>query len=118
DLASGSEDTSDVRRRIALQGRDETKVAFMRGLVTYVGSTEAEAQAKKAELDTLLPTKQSLAQLSTFVGQDCSDWNLDEPLPTLPPASDFPGPQARYATILRIAETEKPTVRQLLGLLA
>ncbi|MDN6498885.1 MAG: LLM class flavin-dependent oxidoreductase [Yaniella sp.] len=118
DLASGREYTSDVRRRIALQGRDETKIAFMPGLVTYVGSTEAEAQAKKAELDTLLPTKQSLAQLSTFVGQDCSDWNLDEPVPTLPPASDFPGPQGRYATILRIVETEKPTVRQLLGLLA
>lgn len=118
DLASGKEYTSDLKRRIASQGRDERKVAVMPGLVTYVGSTEAEAQAKKAELDILLPTKQSLDQLSTFIGQDCSDWNLDDPVPALPPASSFSGPQGRYMTILRIVETERPTVRQLLGLLA
>src|SRR5690625_5831838 len=30
----------------------------------------------------------------------------------------FKGPKGRYATILRIIETEQPTVRQLLGRLA
>lgn len=118
DLASGQEYYTDLKKRIALEGRDSTKVAIMPGLVTYLGSTEAQAQAKQAEVDALLPTEQALAQLSTFTGQDCTTWDLDAPVPDLPPAGEFPGPQGRYVTILRIIEAERPTVRQLLGRLA
>ena len=75
-------------------------------------------QGDKAAVDALLPTDQSLAQLSTFVQQDCSDWELDAPVPPLPALEQFSGPQGRYATILRIIEVEQPTVRQLLGRLA
>ena len=116
--AQGQEYYADLKNRIASQGRDPNTVAIMPGLVTYLGSTEAEARAKQAEIDQLLPTKQSLAQLSTFIGQDCSDWELDMPVPDLPPASEFTGPQGRYVTILRILKAERPTVRQLLGRLA
>src|SRR3546814_16017938 len=72
----------------------------MPGLVTYVGSTVAEARAKKAELDLLLPTEQSIRQLSLFTGQDCEHWDLDGPVPPLPPLEAFTGPPGRYATIL------------------
>ncbi|MDN6300706.1 MAG: LLM class flavin-dependent oxidoreductase [Micrococcaceae bacterium] len=118
DLASGQDYYADLKRRIAAEGRDPSKVAIMPGLVTFLGSTEAEALAGQAEVDALLPTEQSLAQLGMFIGQDCRDWDLDAPVPTLPPASEFTGPQGRYATILRIVEAERPTVRQLLGRLA
>lgn len=118
DLVSGQEYYADLKKRIALQGRDPATVAIMPGLVTYLGSTEAEARAKQAEIDELLPTEAALAQLSTFIGQDCSSWELDAPVPDLPPAREFAGPQGRYATILRILEAERPTVRQLLGRLA
>lgn len=116
--AQGQEYYADLKKRIALQGRNPASVAIMPGLVTYLGSTDAEARAKQADIDQFLPTKQSLAQLSTFIGQDCSDWDLDAPVPDLPPAREFAGPQGRYATILRILEAERPTVRQLLGRLA
>lgn len=46
------------------------------------------------------------------------DWELDAPVPPLPPLEAFTGPKGRYATVLRIIETERPTVRQLLGRLA
>jgi alkanesulfonate monooxygenase SsuD/methylene tetrahydromethanopterin reductase-like flavin-dependent oxidoreductase (luciferase family) len=69
-------------------------------------------------VDALLPTAHSLAQLGTFIGQDCTEWELDAPVPSLPPTAEFTGPQGRYSTILRIIEAEKPTVRQLLGRLA
>lgn len=118
ELASGQEYYADLKSRIATQGRNPATVAIMPGLVTYVGSTEAEARAKQADIDQLLPTEQALAQLSTFIGQDCSDWELDAPVPDLPPAGEFTGPQGRYTTILRIIEVERPTVRQLLGRLA
>ena len=71
-----------------------------------------------AELDALLPVEESLAQLSMFTGQDCSDWELDAPVPELPPLAEFAGPQGRYETILRIISKDSPTVRELLGTLA
>ncbi len=118
DLPSAQAYYADVKRRIAKAGRDPERVAIMPGLVTYIGSTEAEARAKQAATDALLPAEQSLAQLGMFVQQDCSSWELDAVVPALPPSSDFTGPQGRYATILRIIEAERPTVRQLLGRLA
>ena len=118
DLPSAKDYYADVKRRIAAAGRRPESVSIMPGLVTYVGSTEAEADARQAEIDELLPAQQSLAQLSSFVQQDCSGWALDGPVPALPPLAGFSGPQGRYATILRIIESERPTVRQLLGRLA
>lgn len=118
DLPVAVEYRSDLRRRIAAVGRDPDRTAIMPGLVTYVGSTMAEARRKQAELDELLPVEASLRQLSTFVGQDTTQWELDAPVPELPPLQEFTGPKGRYATILRIIETERPTVRQLLGRLA
>ncbi|HWL28713.1 MAG TPA: LLM class flavin-dependent oxidoreductase, partial [Burkholderiaceae bacterium] len=47
-----------------------------------------------------------------------SDWELDAPVPDLVPLEQFTGPKGRYATVLRIIQTERPTVRQLLGRLA
>ena len=117
DLPAAQAYYRDIKRRVREAGRHDP-VPIMPGLVTYVGSTEAEARARQRELDELLPTAASLRQLSGFVGQDCSDWELDAPVPSLPPLEKFSGPQGRYGTILRIIETEKPTVRQLLGRLA
>ncbi|WP_032378591.1 LLM class flavin-dependent oxidoreductase [Rhodococcoides fascians] len=118
DLVAAQSYYDDVKARIAHAGRDSAAVGIMPGLVTYIGSTMDEARRKKAELDQLLPTEQSLAMLSTFTGQDCAAWELDEPVPALPPAAEFTGPQGRYETILRIVEKDAPTVRELLGTLA
>jgi len=117
DLPAAQSYYRDIKQRVRAAGRRDP-VAIMPGLVTYVGSTEAEARARQRELDELLPTQASLRQLSGFVGRDCSQWELDAPVPALPPLEDFTGPKGRYGTILRIIETEKPTVRQLLGRLA
>jgi len=118
DLVAAQSYYDDVKARIVHAGRDSAAVGIMPGLVTYIGSTMDEARRKKAELDQLLPTEQSLAMLSTFTGQDCAAWELDEPVPPLPPAAEFTGPQGRYETILRIVEKDAPTVRELLGTLA
>ncbi|MCJ0979961.1 LLM class flavin-dependent oxidoreductase [Rhodococcus sp. ARC_M12] len=118
DLVAAQSYYGDVKSRIDSAGRDSATVGIMPGLVTYIGSTMDEARRKKAELDELLPTEQSLAMLSTFTGQNCAAWELDAPLPYLPPAAEFTGPQGRYETILRIVEKDAPTVRELLGTLA
>ncbi|KQU56219.1 monooxygenase [Rhodococcus sp. Leaf278] len=118
DLVAAQSYYDDVKALIAHAGRDSAAVGIMPGLVTYIGSTMDEARRKKVELDQLLPNEQSLAMLSTFTGQECAAWELDDPVPPLPPASEFPGPQGRYETILRIVEKDGPTVRELLGTLA
>src|SRR5690625_1934492 len=87
------------------------------GLVTYVGETREEALAKKAALDGRLPIETALKQLSFFVQQDCSLWDLDKEVPPLPPVEEFTGPVGRYETILEIVHDTKPTVRELLGYL-
>ncbi|WBL19917.1 NtaA/DmoA family FMN-dependent monooxygenase [Citricoccus sp. NR2] len=118
DAQAGRRYRADLRRRVAAAGRNPDDVVVMPGLVTEVASTEREARARRAELDALLPVAESLRQLSFFVGQDASDWELDAPVPELPPVEEFTGPVGRYATVLRMIETRQPTVRELLGLLA
>lgn len=117
DLPAAQAYYRDIKQRVRALGRTDP-VPIMPGLVTYVASTEAEARRKQQELDELLPAPDALRQLSLYVGQDCSGWSLDEPVPRLPPLDAFTGPKGRYATVLRIIEQERPTVRQLLGRLA
>ncbi|MCQ9616358.1 LLM class flavin-dependent oxidoreductase [Paenalcaligenes niemegkensis] len=117
DLPAAQSYYRDIKRRVREANR-HVEVPIMPGLVTYVGSTHQEALAKQKELDELLPAETSLRQLGQFIAQDCMDWDLDAPVPALPPLDEFTGPKGRYGTILRIIQTENPTVRQLLGRLA
>lgn len=117
DLPTAQGYYADIKQRVKAVGRN-APVPIMPGLVTYVASTEEEARAKQRELDECLPSAAALRQLGVFIEQDCSDWELDAPVPELPPLEEFKGPQGRYSTILRIIQTEQPTVRQLLGRLA
>ncbi|ATG50389.1 LLM class flavin-dependent oxidoreductase [Brachybacterium vulturis] len=118
DLESAHAYRTDVRARAAALGRDPDLIAVMPGLVTYVGSTEEEVRRLQADLHSRLPVEHSLRQLAFFVGQDTSGWELDAPVPPLPPLEEFTGPKGRYATVLRIIRTARPTVRELLGFLA
>lgn len=117
DLAAAQDYYQDIKQRTLAAGR-QVPLPVMPGLVTYVASTTDEARAKQQRLDELLPTRAALKQLEGFIFQDCSQWELDAPVPPLPPLESFSGPKGRYATILRIIEDERPTLRQLLGRLA
>ena len=118
DLESAHAYRSDLRARAAALGRDPETIAVMPGLVAHVAATEEEARRVRADLDSRLPVADSLRQLSFFTGQDTSTWELDAPVPPLPPLEEFTGPKGRYATVLRIIDSAQPSVRELLGLLA
>ncbi len=98
-------------------GASNRHIKVFPGLVTYVGRTHEEALAKKASLDEKLPIGTALKQLSFFLQQDCSGWDIDQKVPLLPPAEEFTGPVGRYETILGIIEDTQPTVKELLGYL-
>lgn len=95
----------------------DRQIKVFPGLVTYVGRTYEEALAKKTALDNRLPIETALKQLSYFLRQDSSDWQLDKKVPSLPPVEEFTGPVGRYETILEIINDTQPTVRELLGYL-
>ncbi|XKE67578.1 LLM class flavin-dependent oxidoreductase [Jeotgalibacillus malaysiensis] len=96
----------------------ERHIKIFPGLVTYVGRTYEEALAKKTALDEKLPLETSLNQLSFFLQQDCSSWDIDKKVPSLPPVEEFKGPVGRYETILEIINDTEPTVKELLGYLS
>ncbi|WP_142828501.1 LLM class flavin-dependent oxidoreductase [Planococcus soli] len=100
------------------QNKDcERYIKVFPGLVTYVGRTHEEALAKKSALDEKLPVETALKRLSFFLQQDCSNWEIDKKVPTLPPVEEFMGPVGRYETILEIINDTQPTVKELLGYL-
>lgn len=106
-----------VNEAIKASENPNRHIKILPGLVTYVGKTKEEALEKKKALDDLLPIQTALKQLSTFVQQNCTSWELDEKVPTLPPIDKFTGPKGRYQTILEIINDKNPTVRELLSYL-
>lgn len=104
--------------QIKTTGQTDRELKVFPGLVTYVAETHEAALEKKAKLDAMLPIETALNQLSFFVQQDCSKWELDEKVPELPPVSQFKGPVGRYETVLEIIQDTDPTVRELLGYLS
>lgn len=104
-------------QQLQLSKNNSRYIKIFPGLVTYVAETYEKAYAKKEKLDKALPVETALKQLSFFIQQDCQNWELDEPVPSLLPVEDFTGPVGRYETILEIIRDTHPTVRELLGYL-
>src|SRR5699024_10695530 len=102
DLASARSYRRDIRARAAAAGRNPDQVVVMPGLVPYVAATHAEARRSREALDARLPVADALRQLAFFVGRDTSGWELDAPVPPLPPLAEFSGLKGRYATVLQI----------------
>ncbi|MET0792388.1 MAG: NtaA/DmoA family FMN-dependent monooxygenase [Polyangiaceae bacterium] len=73
---------SDVKRLAAQKWhRDPEKLVVVPGVYPVLGSTEAEAIARKAELDELLDLEHIKGQLATQLGVEPSILDLSKPLP-------------------------------------
>ena len=107
-----------LNQKLKQQGKSENSLKVFPGLVTYVGQSYEEAYAKKQQLDESLEVDTALNQLEFFIRQDCHNWDLDELVPSLPPAESFNGPKGRYQTVLEIIKDKNPTLRELLGYLS
>jgi FMN-dependent oxidoreductase (nitrilotriacetate monooxygenase family) len=62
-------------------GRDPTQFLVIPGLFPILGSTEAEAQQRKRELDERLDQAYLLEELAHHLGLETSDFDLGKPLP-------------------------------------
>ena len=109
-LADGQAFYADIKRRTAAAGRNPDHLKVLPGALIVVGRTQAEAQAKKAELDSLVHADSGIPNLSIRLGVDASEFNLDGPLPNLPPTN---AGQSAQAALVALARRDNLTVRQL-----
>ena len=107
----------DVKGRMAKYGRRPDQLLVLPGISPVIGRTEAEAQAKWAELQALIHPSVGLNTLAPFwPNDDLRHWNLD----ALPPHYPEPakGINSRAHVVIELARRERFTVRQLYEYLA
>lgn len=106
---------ADIRRRAVAFGRSADAVKVLPGLMPILGSTEAEANARKARLDEL-SGEAELRKLALRVGVKVSDLDLDKPLPLdlIRSNSAFRGSEGFRNAAIELATRNNLTVRELL----
>ena len=109
-IEAGRKFYADVKRRMALIGRDPSRLKVLPACLVVVGDTLDEAHRKRALLDTFVHEDSGIASLSISLGCDASKFDLDGPLPEIPETNA--GKSSREKTI-EIAHREGLTVRQL-----
>jgi FMN-dependent oxidoreductase (nitrilotriacetate monooxygenase family) len=107
--------TSDLRRRTVAFGRPADSILVLPGLSYVLGGTEAEAQARNAELNELAG-EQRKEWLAWQISVDPEALEWDKPLPDwlLHTKEAASGAQGARDIVLNLARRERLTVRQLL----
>jgi alkanesulfonate monooxygenase SsuD/methylene tetrahydromethanopterin reductase-like flavin-dependent oxidoreductase (luciferase family) len=112
---------ANLKSRVVAHGRVPDQVLILPGLSPLIASSEVEAQRLSEELVELTNPEAGRKRLSgRFGGHDFSHLPLDKPLE----AEDFPDPsrveaaRSRTEVILGLVRRKKPTLRQLLAILA
>ena len=109
-LEGAREFYADVKRRVALCGRDPAEVVIMPGFQVTVGRSEQEAVDKFNMLQELIPPEVGLQHLSQYIGHDLTGCAIDGPLPDIP-LTDVAF--SRTELLVNLARRESLTVRQL-----
>ena len=111
----------DLKARVVGCGRSVDQALILPGLSPLIAGTEAEAQRMADELGALSDPEVGRKRLSArFGGHNFSHLLLDRPLSP----EDFPDPKtiqaarSRTEVIVGLVRREKPTLRQLLAVLA
>ncbi|KQS72268.1 monooxygenase [Rhizobium sp. Leaf371] len=111
DLAGGQELYADIKGRLGALGRSRDHLKILPAAFIVIGDTIEEAREKRALLDSLVHFESGIASLSIALGLDASHFPLDAPLPR--DLADTNASKTGRQQVLRLAETEKLTVRQL-----
>lgn len=107
---------ADIRRRAAAHGRSPDAVKVLPGLLPVLGSTTAEARARKDALDELRGTEAELEKLALRVGLPPGELDLDAPLPVarIRRNTGFRGSHGFRDAAVELTERDGLTVRELL----
>lgn len=103
---------SDMKSRAAAVGRS---LKVLPGLMPIIGGTQAEALARKAELDRLAGDSE-LRKLALRVGIDVAELDPNRPLPVekILANGDFRGSEGFRQAAIALTQAENLTVRELL----
>ncbi|GAA3300187.1 LLM class flavin-dependent oxidoreductase [Dactylosporangium vinaceum] len=107
---------AEIRATAAAFGRRPEEVVVLPGLSTVVGSTEAEAKARRDQLDELLPAAYARGRLAGQLGFSLDALRDDEPIPAelLVDPDAAGGSQTFYRVVKAIIDTERPSLGELL----
>ncbi|MDE2238687.1 MAG: NtaA/DmoA family FMN-dependent monooxygenase, partial [Rhodospirillales bacterium] len=109
-LKDGQEFYADIHRRMAAIGRPDDSLKILPAAMVVAGRTHEEAQEKKKRLDSLVHPDSAMPNLSMRLGVDATKFDLDSPLPELPPTN---ASQSAQASLVKMAREQNLTVRQL-----
>ncbi|SMQ23145.1 alkanesulfonate monooxygenase [Pseudomonas helmanticensis] len=110
-LANAQAFYADVKGRLAGYGRRPEHLKVMPGISPVIGRTQSEAEDKYQQLQDLVEPRVGLAMLAGMAGGfDLSEYDLDGPLPELPPSNSM---QSRQALFIDLARRENLSIRQL-----
>jgi alkanesulfonate monooxygenase len=110
-LANAQAFYADVKGRLAGYGRRPEQLKVMPGISPVIGRTQSEAEDKYQQLQDLVEPRVGLAMLAGMAGGfDLSEYDLDGPLPELPPSNSM---QSRQALFIDLARRENLSIRQL-----
>ena len=100
-LADGQAFYSDVKSRMAAIGRDPDSLKILPAAFVVVGETDAEAQTKRAHLDSLVHYDSGIRSLSIALGFDVSGHDPDGPLPEIPESNASKSARDRFVEVGR-----------------
>lgn len=111
-LAAAQGFYADLKTRAVRHGRSADAIKIMPGVFVIVGRTEEEARSRFDELQRLVDPVVGLGLLSRMIGNfDLSGYDLDGPLPELPPTQT--GQRSRQELFTDFARRERLSIRQL-----
>ena len=109
-LASGKSFYADVKGRMQAIGRDPDHLKILPAAFVVVGESVAEAQAKRAHLDSLVHYDSGIRSLSIMLDFDVSGFDPDGPLPEIPESNASKSSRDRT---VEYARAQGATIRQL-----
>lgn len=101
----------DIKGRTEAAGRERDSIKILPAAFIVIGDSLEDARSKRLKLDSLVHYDSAISSLSIALGTDASSFDPDSPLPT-----DLPETNASKTSregVLKLAESEKLTVRQL-----
>lgn len=111
DLKGAKDLYADIKGRTEAAGRSRDHIKILPAGMIIIGDSAEDAQAKRLKLDSLVLWESAISSLSIALGTDASGFEPDAPLP-----KDLPPTNASISSrlgVLRLAEEEQLTVRQL-----
>ncbi|MEJ5086759.1 LLM class flavin-dependent oxidoreductase [Brucella pseudogrignonensis] len=110
DIVESKKLYADLKSRLAAAGRALSSLKILPAAFIVLGDSLEEAKQKRAKLDSLVHYDSGIASLSIALGHDVSGFDPDDYLPQIPETN---ASKSGRAQVLKLAEEEKLTVRQL-----